>query len=407
MATLISFTSYSSDEVVGEIDIHAHIAGHIAYRLGYGKGPIEDEVPSGKDIDHTAKYSQKVFEPLLQLQKTKLYLVTHYVNSITGPFTSQRALKRNILKQMEYVEEMAKNKPDVYEVATTPKQARKAIHEGKIVFVHGLEGATNLITSKEDVKFWKDRGMSVIGPIHLGDNQFGAAQVNDATLKWLNLHGRLKSHFAKRHGLSGLGKILIEEMLKQGIVLDLAHMSKDSREDSFKILKKYKAPPIYSHGVVKRIRNEVRGISKEEINEIYQLGGIFGVSANMDGLYPYNVNYENYPRDYCKHSYDDFVIEYNALKDILVELGIKSAPIAWGSDWNGGIANLKPKYGSKGCFSTQRITNREVNGFDVHGLAHIGYYNDFVSTMQREGVDLSNYNKSAEGFLQLWEKAIQ
>ena len=77
----------------------------------------------------------------------------------------------------------------------------------------------------------------------------------------------------KDYGITGEGEILIEEANRMGVILDIAHASKKS---AMTILNVSKLPVIVSHGNIYSVKNHVRNIDDEVIENIHQNKGTIG-----------------------------------------------------------------------------------------------------------------------------------
>jgi hypothetical protein len=78
--------------------------------------------------------------------------------------------------------------------------------------------------------------------------------------------------------------------------------------------------------------------------------------------------------------------------------------VAWGSDFQGGVAHIRPKYGPDGCFPA-RADGAPLDAFDVEGLSSVGRMPDLWRHMAADGADLRPLDASAERFLRIWEVA--
>jgi hypothetical protein len=77
--------------------------------------------------------------------------------------------------------------------------------------------------------------------------------------------------------------------------------------------------------------------------------------------------------------------------------------VGWSSDWNGWARHAAPVYGRRGCREDAEVG--EPTEFDTRGLAHPGLLPQHWQAMERAGADLTPMLRSAERFLQLWERA--
>jgi microsomal dipeptidase-like Zn-dependent dipeptidase len=100
-------------------------------------------------------------------------------------------------------------------------------------------------------------GIRMIGLAHFYDNAFAGSA-----------HGVAKS------GLTDLGRTLVHEMERRGIVVDLAHSSAATIAD---VLAMATRPLVVSHTGVRGICDNQRNLSDEQLRGVAQLGGVVGI----------------------------------------------------------------------------------------------------------------------------------
>ena len=91
--------------------------------------------------------------------------------------------------------------------------------------------------------------------------------------------------YAPREGLSDGGKVAVETILDEGLVLDLAHASSRTIADvTDQLMKRYRARAfdrpaalVMSHGGVRMTCNEERNLSEEDVRSIALAGGLIGL----------------------------------------------------------------------------------------------------------------------------------
>ena len=115
-------------------------------------------------------------------------------------------------------------------------------------------------------------------------------------------------------GLTGQGKDLVRELLRQEIVLDVSHLSDKGVED---LLGLTDVPVIASHSNVRKIRNVPRNLPDDYIREIIRRKGLIGMNffADFVGTKPQT-------EDIFRHM------------DAVLELGGEDA-LALGGDFDG------------------------------------------------------------------------
>ena len=123
-----------------------------------------------------------------------------------------------------------------------------------------IEGAEG-ITEVGDVSRLKERGVFMIAPVWNFTNRLACGAMESADT-----------------GLSELGKQVVAEMDRLGIILDVSHMSEKSFYDAAKIFKK---PICASHSDSKSVTNHPRNLTDEQFMIIKKSGGVAGIN-----LYP-------------------------------------------------------------------------------------------------------------------------
>ena len=123
-----------------------------------------------------------------------------------------------------------------------------------------IEGAEG-ITEADDVLRLKNRGVFMIAPTWNFRNRLACGAMEKVDT-----------------GLSELGKQVIAEMDRLGIILDVSHLSEKSFYDAAKIFKK---PICASHSDSKAVTDHPRNLTDEQFMIIKKSGGVVGIN-----LYP-------------------------------------------------------------------------------------------------------------------------
>lgn len=377
--------------VDGVVDLHAHLASHIpihAYRPGL-------DAPLPENVDWRGRTRRRYDDATLRSSGVVVFVSAAYAHPATMYLHSRARTETVVEAQLAYVEAFVAAHPDAYTLARTPEEAREAIAAGRIVVVHAIEGATNLIRTPEQVRQWADRGVAVITPIHLSDNQLGSA-THTWSFGWLaNLRGKLRRITGPKRGLKPRGVDVIEAMVDAGIVVDLTHMSEYSLADTLDLLDARGAPVLSTHTAVAAVRDQRHNLSDDQVDRIVARGGLIGLAGNATEMGPKPRG--ELPADHCPESVDDFRLHYTWLDSHLPE----GAAIGWGSDFQGGVHEYRPRRGPEGCFDR----DAEVTGYERVGLAHVGYVDAFFGELEDRGSDLTRLHGSAEAFLRIWEEA--
>ncbi|MEM3676499.1 MAG: membrane dipeptidase, partial [Thermoplasmataceae archaeon] len=130
-------------------------------------------------------------------------------------------------------------------------------------FLLSLEG-TDVLRDAYDLYLAFDLGLRNLGLTWNYDTKFAASCMS-----------------RKDYGLTGSGSEIVEIANSLGIIIDLAHSSKQTVLDVCSITSK---PVIVSHGNVKKIQDHPRNLDDAAIDAIVSTGGIIGITAIVTTL---------------------------------------------------------------------------------------------------------------------------
>ena len=156
--------------------------------------------------------------------------------------------------------------PDQIELALSVADVKRIYAKGKKIALIGVENAYPLgdeKTALKRVKQFYDRGARYMSLAHQGHSQLSDSNTGEA-IGW------------KWNGLSPLGKQIIPEMNKWGIMVDVSHPSKESMMQTLKITK---APMIASHSAVRALADHSRNMDDEQLMALKENGGVIQVVA--------------------------------------------------------------------------------------------------------------------------------
>lgn len=403
-------------EVRGQIDWQAHPAMHIPWKV-YGPGLTDATAPRS----HRHAFTQTVSRAALEASGVRIFSAAAMAAEKARTPDQARAL---ILEQLAYVEAFVARHPDRFVLARSPAEARRALVEtDKIVVVHAIEGGRMLLSGPEDARFWAEQGVSLVTLVHLLDDELGASASNPGLVgRLINPQAARKRRRGAPRGLTDRGRAAIVELDRAGILVDLTHMAPEAVDDALAVTAAHGIPPVVTHGKLSDIHGSERGFSRQTVVEIYRQGGVFNLAlagTSLDALDP-SVRP---PDDLCVGSLDSFRWHWDILQDIVDDaiLEIDGLPdraalsdaqrtafaTGWASDWNGGIGHSRPRYGRRGCAGRPPAEPLRFEGrsFDTVGLANPGHLPAHWQRLTEAGVDLDPMLRSAERFLQLWQRA--
>ena len=184
-----------------------------------------------------------------------------------GPLTAEgyaNAYKQAVAK-FDAVHHLTKEiAPDQIELALTAADVTRIAKSGKKVALIGIENAYPLGTDLTRVKEFHDRGGRYISLAHNGHSQFADSNTGERDGKWLH------------NGLSELGKQVIAEANKWGLMIDLSHPSKAANMQALALTK---APVIASHSAARALANHSRNMDDEQLEALKKNGGVIQTVA--------------------------------------------------------------------------------------------------------------------------------
>jgi membrane dipeptidase len=157
--------------------------------------------------------------------------------------------------------------PDKIQLALTGADVRRINAAGKKVALIGVENGYPLGDNEEvalkRVKEFYDRGARYMSLAHNGHSQLSDSNTGEREgWKW--------------NGLSPLGKKVIAEMNRVGIMIDVSHPSKESMMQAVALSK---APIIASHSGVRALADVSRNMDDEQLLALKKNGGVIQVVA--------------------------------------------------------------------------------------------------------------------------------
>lgn len=152
--------------------------------------------------------------------------------------------------------------PERIELATSAEDVRRIRAEGKLVALIGLENGFGFGGDLSNVEDYYNRGMRYAGFAHMGHSNF-----SDSSMARPDL-GDVE---AEHGGLSELGKGLLAELNRLGVMADVSHASIAATLDTARLSI---APIIASHSGARAVYDHFRNLSDEELIAIKNTGGV-------------------------------------------------------------------------------------------------------------------------------------
>jgi len=172
---------------------------------------------------------------------------------------------------------IAAEKKEYFEIATSPNDVFRIKSQGKIALPMGMENGAPVGEDLKMISYFKQKGISYITLTHSKDNTICDSSY-DTTRTW--------------KGLSPYGYKAIDEMAKNGVMIDISHVSDST---FYQVIRHVKVPVIASHSSCRFYTPGFeRNMSDDMIARLKDNGGViminFGTTFLDSEVDAYNRN---------------------------------------------------------------------------------------------------------------------
>ncbi len=188
-----------------------------------------------------------------------------------GPPAVQKALD-----QIDAVHESVKKYSNDLVFCRTAAEVREAHKNGKIAALIGVEGGHMIGNDIRMVRVFGDLGVRYMTLSHFYNDEWADSSTDKPV----------------HNGLTDYGKEIVREMNRQGIMVDISHVSDKTFYDALEVSK---APLIASHSSCRALCNHPRDMSDEMITALAAKGGVIQI---------------NYERSFIDQAYKDAFDKY-------------------------------------------------------------------------------------------------
>lgn len=152
-------------------------------------------------------------------------------------------------------------------IALAPDDAYRLKSEGKVSVFMGIENGYAVGKDITKVKQYYDLGARYITLCHSFNNDICDSSTDKSG--------------PEHNGLSAFGEEVVKEMNRQGMIIDVSHMSDESFYD---VLKVSKAPVIASHSSCRALCESPRNLNDEMLQALKKNGGVIQICILSDYL---------------------------------------------------------------------------------------------------------------------------
>jgi membrane dipeptidase len=177
-----------------------------------------------------------------------------YVPSDSAPHGARFALAQAAL-----IRRLVARFPETFRFATTADEIEAAHEDGRIAALIGLEGGHAIEGSLDVLRSLHDLGVRYITLTHSKTHDWADSATD-----------------APRHdGLSPFGELVVREMNRLGVMVDLSHVSEATMMDALDITR---APVIFSHSSTRALTDHPRNVPEAVLRRLPQNGGIIMIT---------------------------------------------------------------------------------------------------------------------------------
>ena len=171
---------------------------------------------------------------------------------------------------IDMMEGIVRASPDKFALARSVTDVRRDQVPGRVFFTFGIENGAALEDSLENVAHFHQRGVRYITLAHSKDNLLSDSSYATDAHRW--------------NGLSPLGRQVVAEMNRVGIMVDVAHLSDEA---ILQAVETSRVPVIASHSSCRHFTPGFqRNLSDALIRAVAAKGGVVMINFGSDFLTP-------------------------------------------------------------------------------------------------------------------------
>ncbi len=256
------------------------------------------------------------------------------------------------LEQIDLIQRLVQRYPETFELARTADDVVRIHKAGRIASLIGVEGGHSI-----------DNSLGVLRCLYRLGARYMTLTHSD-TLDWAD-----SATDKPRHGgLTPFGELVVREMNRLGMLVDISHVSADTMRHALRVSK---APVIASHSSAFALAPSPRNVPDDVLRLVAKNGGVV-----MINFYP------GFLTPAAARAGKDAVQKYRELKKQYPKEG----------DFKAAYAQWQKEHPSPGA-SIHDVVDHIEHVIQVAGVDHVGLGSDFdgIGSVPRQLEDVSTY----------------
>lgn len=167
---------------------------------------------------------------------------------------------RQVIEQIDVTRRLIARHPEALRFATTADEVERAMAQGRIASLLGMEGGHSIGSS-----------LAVLRQLHALGARY-MTLTHNSNVPWADA----ATDAPKHGGLSDFGRDVVREMNRIGMLVDLSHVSEATMLDALEVAR---APVIFSHSGARAVNGHARNVPDSVLARLPENDGIVMVVA--------------------------------------------------------------------------------------------------------------------------------
>ncbi len=281
------------------------------------------------------------------------------------PMYAPHHAARRTLQLIDAMQRVLDRYPDRIELARSATDVRRIVAAGKLAALMGIEGGHAIQNDLALLRIYHRLGVAYMTLTHSNTNDWADSSTDKG--RW--------------GGLNDLGREVVREMNRIGMMVDISHTSDDTVRDVLEVTTK---PVIASHSSCRVFSDHPRNLSDELLRAIGRNGGFVGINFYPEFL-------DQAYRDAIRAKQKDVLGELNEPRDLPPEQLDALAPERAFS-FGDAFGVPRPAF--------ERILDHIDHAVKTAGIDHVGIGSDLDVIPTPQGMDdVTDFPKITEGLL--------